>query len=242
MIKEAFSKLAVALFPKRCELCGVIIEYDQRLCEECSSLEYIKAPICLKCGCSKKECICKKSRRNPEYKGVAAPYYYAGSVTHGVLSLKMYDNPKLAKAQGREIAKAVKEHFSTVDFDIVTYIPMRKHNERKRGFNQAELLAASVSENIGVPLCSTLIKNRKTKMQKRQKANDRFINMYGAFDIDESADISEKTILLVDDVKTTGSTLSSAALTLKAYDAKKVYCAVYAIVNDKAANKNNSND
>ena len=67
-------------------------------------------------------------------------------------------------------------------------------------------------------------------MQKRQRAENRYVNMYNAFDLAENADVADKTILLIDDVKTTGATLSSAALTLKAYGAKAVYCAVFAIV------------
>lgn len=231
MIKEALSKLSVALFPKRCALCGEIIEYNQYLCEECEALEFIKAPLCLKCGCSKRDCICKKSKRSPEYNGVTAPYYYAGSVAHGVLNMKMHNSPELSVEQGKRIAIAVKENFSEIGFDSVTYIPMRKADENKRGFNQAKLLAECVSQGCNIPIEDLLVKKRKTKMQKRQSAKDRFINMYGVFDLAENADVMDKTILLVDDVKTTGSTLSSATLTLKAYGAKRVYCAVYAIVN-----------
>ena len=240
MIKEALSKLLVALFPKRCALCGDIIEYNQYLCDECEALEFIKAPFCLKCGCEKRDCICKKSKRSPEYNGVTAPYYYGGSVAHGVLNLKMYNSPELSVEQGKRISFAVKENFSDISFDSVTYIPMLKADEAKRGFNQAKLLADCVSQGCDIPLEDLLIKKRKTKMQKRQSAKDRFINMYGVFDLAENADVKDKIILLVDDVKTTGSTLSSAALTLKAYGAKRVYCAVYAIVNKEAKqiNKN----
>lgn len=230
MIKEAFERIKLAFFPKRCEICGSVICLDEARCEECEGLKYIDEPICLKCGCSKDDCVCKRRKRETEYNAVIAPFYYGGSVANGILNLKMNEMPKLARAHGKEIANAVKKHYGDIDFDLVTFVPIHKKNETARGFNQARLLAEIVSDECGIPLKDVLIKKHKTKMQKRQGEADRFVNMYGVFELKENESVSGANILLIDDVKTTGSTLTSVALTLKAYGAKSVYCAVTAIV------------
>lgn len=230
MIKEFFKKLKIAFFTKRCELCGEVVCFDEKLCDECISLRHIEPPLCKKCGCSKNDCICRKFKREAEYKSVIAPFYYGDNVAKGILNLKMHDMPRLAEFHGKEIANSVKNYYELIDFDFVTFVPMREADVVKRGFNQAELLAKVVSRECDIPLVDALLKKRKTRMQKRQKATKRFANMYNAFDIKDNVDVAGKTILLVDDVKTTGSTLTSIALTLKAYGASAVYCAVTAIV------------
>lgn len=230
ILNEIIHILKRSLFPNRCRLCSEIIDYNKIICDECLSARRIDPPLCLKCGCKKSECICKRERHKPEYRSVVAPYYYEDSIARGVLSCKMNDLPDLTKTQGASIAQTVKKYYGPIQFDCVTYIPMRRYDERYRGYNQSELLAARVSEICGIPLKPMLYKKRRTKIQKRQKASNRYVNMYNAFDLLEDADADGKNILLIDDVKTTGATLSSAALTLKAYGAKAVYCAVFAIV------------
>lgn len=230
MMKEVFENLKLALFPKRCEMCGEVICFDEDICTECSNAEYIEAPVCFRCGCAKKDCVCHKFQREVEYKAVIAPFYYENSISKGILNFKMNGIPKLAGAQGRAVAEAIKKHYEDVDFDFVTFVPMLSHDVNVRGYNQAELLAKVISAECDIPLREVLYKKRKTKMQKRQSARDRFINMYDAFAVAEDEDIADAKILLIDDVKTTGSTLTSVSLTLKAYGAKEVYCAVVAIV------------
>lgn len=221
------------IFTNRCKICGCIIEFDEELCNDCKHIETIKAPLCLKCGCSKDECSCHNHRgkkRDVEYKAVIAPYYYENSIQQAVLNFKMHDMPFLAEMQGIEISKAVKLHYELVDFDFITYIPMLKKDEYKREFNQSKLLAEVVSRECGIPLSDALIKVKKTKKQKRQNANDRFLNVYNAFKVRDGTDIANARVLLIDDVKTTGATLNSASMTLKAYGAKSVYCATFALI------------
>lgn len=230
MFSDITFVLKRALFPNRCAICGNIIEYDRDYCDECLCAQKIKAPVCLKCGCEKSDCICKRNSHKPEYKAVVAPYYYRNSIKRGIINCKMNDLPSLTKAQAEEIAKTVKTFYELIDFDCVTYIPMRKYDRKYRGFNQSELLAKEVAEICSLNMREMLIKKRRTKSQKRQSAKNRYVNMYNAFDLAPNAVVDGKTILLIDDVKTTGATLSSAALTLKAYGAKEVYCAVFAVV------------
>lgn len=230
MSDKLFDKLKIVLFPKRCAICGNVIEFDKSICADCADLPVIHAPICMKCGCSKDNCICKKKRRKPEYKAVIAPFYYEDSVKQGVLNFKMNEMPKLADSYAGYISDVIKRYYELIDFDFITYIPMTKRDKINRGYNQAELLAEKIAEECGIPLKHALVKKRKNKMQKRQHAADRYVNMYNVFDIREGTDLTDSRVLLIDDVKTTGATLSSAALTLKAYGAKEVYCAVFAIV------------
>ncbi len=228
---DLLEKLKLAFFPRRCGICGRVICFDEELCPECSSsLPYIEEPVCLKCGCSKKNCVCRKFSRETEYKALIAPFYYEGRVAEGILNLKMNAMPKLANRHGREIANAVRKNYKEIDFDFVTFVPMYKSDLSDRGFNQAELLAKVVSSECGIPFKEILVKKRKTKMQKRQSAKDRFVNMYGAFELKKGVNVDGARVLLIDDVKTTGSTLTSVSLTLKAYGAKEVYCAVTAVV------------
>lgn len=229
-MKNILKRMMLAVFPKRCRICGEVIEFDCEICDNCVELPEIKPPICLKCGCTKNECVCKKHKRNVEYKAVIAPFYYENQIQKGILNFKMHGMPFLAKSFGNYISDTVSKYYELISFDAITYVPMCKSDERNREFNQARLLAEVVSEKCNIPLSALLVKKRKTKKQKRQAANERFINMYGAFDLADNADVAGKIILLVDDVKTTGATLSSAALTLKAYGAKAVYCAAAAIV------------
>lgn len=232
-MKNVLSKiLKTALFTRRCQLCGEIVAFDEDLCPRCKCLKMIEAPLCNKCGSSKKHCRCKDNKKHHqiEYKAVIAPYYYMDSVQQGVLNFKMHEMPFLAKMQGKEISKAVKLHYNDIDFDFVTYVPMRFRDEQRRGFNQSKLLAEIVSKECNIPLEDVLVKAKKTKKQKRQNAEDRFINVYNAFKVKSGFDVSDATVLLIDDVKTTGATLNSCALTLKANGAKAVYCAAFALI------------
>lgn len=229
-MKNLLVRMLTALFPRRCRICGDVVEFDRDVCENCINLPEIAPPLCLKCGHTKSDCICKNHNRSVEYKAVIAPFYYEGRIQQGILNFKMHSMPFLADGYGIIIADTVKKYYERIEFDYVTYIPMRRNDERNREFNQAKLLAKIVSDESKIPFADLLVKSIKTKKQKMQSAKERFVNMYGAFDIAKDADVTGRTILLIDDVKTTGATLSSAALVLKAHGAKKVYCAVFAIV------------
>ncbi|MBQ7739879.1 MAG: ComF family protein [Eubacterium sp.] len=226
-------KLSYALLPKRCKLCGAVIEPDKALCEDCESLKRIEGKICNKCGCESDICSCKKERFSPDYKAFCAAYYYEGSVIKGVVRFKNDGFTFLKEGIASEISEAVGLRFDTEDFDFVTFVPMTKGKERKRGYNQSRLLAREVAALLEIPCISTLIKIRKTDSQRFSKANRRKENLFGAFDVKEGVDIRDKKILIIDDVKTTGSTLSECAAMLKIAGAREVYAASFAVTKKK---------
>ncbi|MDE5985444.1 MAG: ComF family protein [Eubacterium sp.] len=236
-LKRALSKILKVLFPNRCSICGEVIELDTQLCDNCTELPVIEPPLCEFCGSSKEACNCKK--RKNEFKQIAAPYYYTDSIVIAIHRFKNSDMPFLAKRLGEDVAKCVIGNYGNIDFDMITFVPLRHFRECKRGYNQSELLADIVSDKINVEVFNLLVKVRYTGVQHHKKAAQRAADVFGSYDvIDEYKNqLDGKTILLIDDVKTTGSTLNECAKMLKIYGANSVYCAAVAVTKKTDKNK-----
>lgn len=227
-LTQSFEKALYWFFPRRCAICGRVVAIDEELCEDCRNLERIGQPRCLLCGCAKSDCTCK-SRKN-EYDGITAPFYYKDNLITAVHNFKFREQPLLARKMGEEMALAVKETFPDTVFDAVTSVPLSKRRKNDRGYNQAELLAKSVSDNLKIPYTELLRKVVNNKVQHKENARVRKINVYGVYDLIKGAYVNGKTVLLVDDVKTTGSTLNECAKMLKMHGAEKVFVVTFAIV------------
>lgn len=228
-----------SVFPNRCELCGEVIELDDKLCTECENAPIIKSPVCELCGCSEDDCRCKKHKN--EYKKITAPYYYKDSIIKAVHRFKDGDMPFLAKRFSKDMYDLICENYSNVSFDMVSFVPLRKFREQKRGYNQSQLLAKNIGRLMNIEVLPLLKKIRNTGVQHYKTAAKRRADVFGAYDVREKYknNLDGKTVLLIDDVKTTGSTLSECAKMLKIYGAHEVYCAVVAITpHKKAANTN----
>lgn len=228
MIKEAIKFLSYAIFPKRCPLCGEVIALGDEKCEECINQKRIFGEICTDCGFSKEDCTCTNKTQKPQFKQIVSPYYFEDNIVKAIHRFKLYGYTELAQSMGDEITKVVIQRYKDIRFDYVTYVPMTKRKLRKRGYNQSKLLAEEVSKIMGVPLVDALIKTVETQSQRGSTAKERRLNLYGAFDICDDVELDNKTILLIDDVKTTGSTLNECAVMLKA-SGSTVYCATLAV-------------
>lgn len=227
-LSDTLEKALYWFFPRRCGICGRVVALDNELCEKCRTLEHIERPRCLLCGRAKSDCVCKGHKS--EYDGVTAPFYYRDNVVAAIHNFKFHEQPSLAKKMGEEMARDVLESFCDISFDVVTAVPLSRRRKSERGYNQAELLARSVASFLGVPHEDLLRKVVNNKVQHKENARIRKINVYGVYDLVSSADVEDKTVLLVDDVKTTGSTINECAKMLKMYGAKKVIVTTFAIV------------
>lgn len=233
ILKSALYTFSKSLFPKRCELCGEVIELSERLCSQCKNPPVIKAPICEYCGVEKSECRCKKHKN--EYKQIVAPYYYKDSMVTAIHRFKNNDMPFLVNRLGSDMYHCISENYSDIIFDAVTYVPLRDFHERVRGFNQSELLAENIAEKMNLPVFPMLKKIRYTGVQHKKSAKERIADTFGSYDVSDEYKnkLDGMNILLIDDVKTTGTTLNECAKMLKIYGAKRVYCAAAAITNHK---------
>ena len=114
-------------------------------------------------------------------------------------------------------------HIPLQEFDLISPIPLHPVRLRERGYNQSALLSLALSKHYGVPHTENLlIRQKNTHTQTELGAKQRWTNMEGAFRIKNPSDVTGRTIILIDDLFTTGATLQSAAETLKAAGAARV--------------------
>lgn len=232
ILSYLFNLIVKAFVPDRCRICAEVIELDSELCDDCKKLPVIAPPLCKSCGANVHDCKCKKNKN--QYKQVIAPYYYKDSIVKGVHNFKDNNMPFLAEGYACDMASCFNENYSDIDFDFITFVACREFKRRLRGFNQAQLLAEKLSDIINIPVKNVLDKVKYSGVQHHKSAHQRRIDIYGAFDVKEEFrdKLDGKTILLVDDVKTTGSTLNECASMLKIFGAKEVYAITFAITNN----------
>ncbi len=220
------------VFPKRCKFCNGVILFNEEICKKCEdSLNEIKGEICFKCGMDKESCNCKDKKSY--YKAISAPYYYDGAMGTAIRLLKFQKKQLLSKTISEEMAKCYFKNLSEYSPDLVTYVPMHKKQEKKRGFNQAELITKQLSEIINIPCEDVLIKTTVTEQQHFLNEFSRTGNLLGVFEVKENIDLTDKRILLCDDIKTTGKTLDECAKTLLIAGAADVICLTAAITKKK---------
>ncbi|MEI7425755.1 MAG: ComF family protein [Candidatus Moraniibacteriota bacterium] len=224
-----------ALFPIACLICH---KKDIRICDDCVEkfplLSFQFCPYCEKeiiisgvvCG------KCKKSQLALEALICATEYQNISKLVH----LFKYNFVfSLSVPLGRIIARALLKNNNFLP-DFIIPIPIHKHKLKWRGFNQAELLANAVSENlikkITIPVRTDLVfRQKKTSPQMKIKTyQERLNNLNDAFMIAPEAKdiIAGKNILLIDDIATTGATLFECAKILKSAGAKEIHGAIIA--------------
>lgn len=229
MMGRFIEALKNAFFPKRCAYCGNVIRTDLLSCSSCEdSLPRIEDDICLHCGRGKKKCSCKKAEKY--FDGIVSPFYFTGNVRNGIHKFKFNRYVDNAEAFGTEMAKTVTERYNDIEFDFITEVPMTSKKERERGYNQSKLLSKNISKILSIPYCEgVLVKIYETEKQHGLKLNMRKGNLSGVFDVKDSSFVKGKSILLCDDISTTGETLNECAKMLWLYGAKEIYCITAAL-------------
>lgn len=221
-------------FPNRCIFCNEPIDPFESYCAECEdSVEFIKGDTCLHCGAAKEDCVCNK-KKTVYYDGIVSAMYYENKVKDCIHRFKFKDERKIAKPIARLMAKAFEERLADIDFDYVTYVPMYRRKERRRGFNQSRLLAIEISKICDIPFADEMLfKLYDTDCQHDCTGLERTGNLIGVFDVNKSYDLTGKTVLLIDDVKTSGATLCECGKMLYLNDVKSVICLTAALKNSK---------
>lgn len=235
-----FSALKRLIFPDRCMLCDRVLKTSETLCAECGKklLTYPVPSDCKKCGLGLKDCVCSKRMF---YSSMTSPFIYEGSARSALHRLKFRNRTDLIKPFAERMFIALMQRDKLNGIDVITYIPMLPSNEKKRGYNQAKLLAEELSSLSGIPVKPLLYRFMSADTQHSLGLYRRKGNILGAFEPcpGHIGDIENKRILVVDDIATTGATSSEAAKTLLIFGAEDVDCCVAAMakLNNKKKKK-----
>ena len=198
------------------------------LCADCESdLPPLQRPYCILCASPRVPQLCESCRRvAPAFDSVRAPYEFLGSARRIVHDLK-YRNVRIAVPYVARLLVAYLER-NPYPVDAYCPVPLHPRRERSRGFNQSELIARQLSILTGVPVeNAALRRTRNTPPQvSMDSADDRQINIEDAFEC--TTDLRGRRYMLIDDVITTGSTMSACADALKDAGAANVWGIAFA--------------
>ena len=201
------------LFPRKCIFCKALLKEDETdLCKTCRT----EAPD-----------FTSSKNNIPFVAGWTAVWYYRDNVRHSFHRYKFRNALSYAEPYGRFLAMRILQ--MNIEFDQLSWVPVSFWRRFSRGYDQVLLIAQSVAKELDVPLVQALKKVRHNPAQSGiSDPSQRKANVIGAYAVRPDADIANKTIVLIDDVITTGSTVSECAKTLLTAGAKEVYCAAVA--------------
>lgn len=241
---KLLGKLMDLIYPPRCHVCKAFLWENRAhhggnelsLCQACySSLTAVTSPLCPVCGrpfavgsgedhtCE--DCLLKR----PFYDIARAPYVYEGNLMTAIHEFKYGKKSYLARSLGPLLASYADTWIGHNNGLLVMPVPLHPKRLKERGFNQSLLLARHVASRLETGLdYLSLRRNRLTRPQTGLTSDERKKNVRRAFDIVSPAGLKGKSVLVIDDVATTGSTLNECARALKKAAVKEVFCLVLA--------------
>ena len=216
-LNQVQKSLTRFIFPDKCPFCGGLTEKGELICEECE----------------KTLPRCDRVRTGGGFSRCASPFLYDGAVRQAILRYKFQGKMGGLPCFGREMAQCVAEHYAG-EFDAVTWVPVSKKRLRKRGYDQARLLAASLCVDWHTDPVETLEKIVDNPAQSGlTDVFARRANVLGVYQAVRPENIAGRRFLLVDDILTTGATLGEAARVLKTAGAADVMCLTLAMADEK---------
>ncbi|MFH1857620.1 MAG: ComF family protein [Candidatus Omnitrophota bacterium] len=235
-IRETVRKGTLALldlvYPESCALCEkwTAPEEERGLCASCESriLENVP-PFCPTCGSPYQKteaapCCGSCDGKEFSYDRLWYTAPYEGVLREALHKLKYEGRKPVAGVLAKRLTFFAKQHLQEVRFHAVVPVPLTWQKERERQFNQAALLAKPLAQSFGVALsCGNLLRIRATLPQVELSKPRRFENVRGAFRARHPSYYRGKNLLLVDDVVTTGATVSACAKTLREAGAEHLY-------------------
>ena len=211
---SVLDRLLELLYPTRCAFCHKLLDGGQKVCPAClRSLPYTP--------------MAAQRQSFPHVEACVSPLYSEGNVRLSLHRYKFKSLTAYAEVYADFVAKCIDEN--GIICDSITWVPLSRRRLRRRGYDQARLLAEALAKRLRLPCERTLVKKKDNPPQSRTgKAAARRANVSGVYAPERGADLTGKRLMLVDDIVTTGATLSEAAGVLRAAGASAVFAATVA--------------
>ena len=212
-----FEELLDLVFVPRCLECGGKLDAERRacLCGSCwSKIRLIGPPSCVSCGkqlTSDLEPLCgacrSELRRFTDNRSAAV---YDGVMRNAIHLFKYKDKRKLGRHFGEMSVRALLSSGGLTDIDCIIPVPIFR--KKRRDFNQSEVLAGFIGEGFGLPVHSdVLVRTKDTRPQHELSRKERRQNVSGAFSLKNARKLDSRSVLLVDDIFTTGATANECS-------------------------------
>lgn len=216
LLQKSTQSLLDLLFPPSCISCKIANSW---LCQNClSGISFINTPVCNRCGTplAADAPFCKQCKKNPlpDIDGIrSASYFDHNPIRPAIHFLKYRNHKALASVLATLLADAY--HRFQLVADIVVPVPLHAARLRERGYNQSALLAKALGTILHLSInTNTLQRTRQTKSQMTLSIKERHQNVRDAFAC-TNRELADRSVLLIDDVCTTGSTLNACANALR---------------------------
>lgn len=231
MNRKFTDNLADLLFPPRCILCDSILPFGERgICHTCQqALPWVEEPRCLKCGreieSEEAEYCLDCTKRPGRYIRGYPLFRYAGSVPDSLYRLKYGGRRENAAYFGGLMGRKFGAEFARIGIEALIPVPVHPARLKKRGYNQAELLARGLAKETGIPMIpDLLLRTGKTLPQKELTPEERKKNLRKAFSKNPAwTGQVPGIVLLTDDIYTTGATIEACTEILLESGVRAVY-------------------
>lgn len=236
LIRDSVSSV---VFPDVCYFCGSIHDSKESvICGECrDSIRLVAKPFCSVCGVpipilgNSTSNVCGSCLSHPPvYDKARYGVYYEQRPRESITKFKFNASLFNVRPISELLIESFNRHYANDNLDAILPIPVHKRRLISRGFNQVVALAKKLSDATGIPLDrTTLIKIRNTVPQVGLPRSKRIMNLRNVFRVSRPEKIANRRILIIDDVSTTGTTVSEAARTVKKAGAAYVAILVLAL-------------
>ena len=222
------------LYPRRCPVCDEPVKpYYSLICSDCENIPARnKPPFCMKCGKhlqkEEKE-YCRDCTNHVHLYDCGRALFSYKSVSDSIARFKYRGRREYAAYYAACMAETFADFIGACRADALIPVPLHKSRLRARGYNQAQVLAEELSALTGIPIFSDLIERvEKTAPMKDLSAAERQNNLKRAFKIRRN-DVKLNTIIIIDDIYTTGSTIDAVSRELKKAGVERIYFMTLAI-------------
>ena len=225
------------IWPRTCEVCGRPVDRPGRhFCSDClNRLPFTPTDgCCRRCGRAAEkldgEFLCEDCRTyKPSFDRAASALSFEGDARDAMNAFKFRNHLWLRDDLVDWIEGVVRARFKVGEIDLIVPMPSTLLHRIDRGYNQCAYLARALAKRLGRPYEASVLRRKgNPKKQGRLTEEERRTNVIGTFGVRKPAIIRGKTVMVVDDIMTTGSTLSECAAELKRSGASRVWCATLA--------------